>query len=263
MDALLTFLVLVVVPLLVAEFTEVAPWLASRLVDVAVRRLPGEVRERYDEEWHNEVDALPGKVVKLAAAAWIVARADATGRELTGTPSPVGERFGRFWRLLAALATSARDNAARARRGVVNWRVEAPADALGRVAYVATTFAGLIRLTGQLGARRAQAVAGALRSSFRRRSPIGADPVTRLAEASGESVSDVLREVATFRLALETDLLIAAAAADAERVTIDVVADAIDELAVGTFQERLLGQLAEADRPVPLRQRRGLRRRRG
>jgi hypothetical protein len=70
--------------------------------------------------------------------------------------------------------------------------------------------------------------------------------ISEVAAAGGEPVEAVLREVADFRLALETDLLIAAAAmeVDAEQVAADVVDSERVELA--SFHERLLERLATA-----------------
>jgi hypothetical protein len=78
---------------------------------------------------------------------------------------------------------------------------------------------------------------------------VGTDAASRIAavaEHGGASVDEVLREVADFRLALETDMLIAAAAADAGEAQIasDVLAGERVELA--SFQERMLDRLADA-----------------
>lgn len=72
-------------------------------------------------------------------------------------------------------------------------------------------------------------------------------------------VEDVLREVADFRLALETDMIIAAAAADAE--SDGLLAEVVDgeraELAL--FQDRLLDRLADAAAADELGKRRARR----
>ena len=61
---------IVVIPLLLAEFTELAPWLAERLTLRAARRLRSRTeRERYSEEWLADVRFAPGKVTKLVVAA--------------------------------------------------------------------------------------------------------------------------------------------------------------------------------------------------
>lgn len=75
---------------------------------------------------------------------------------------------------------------------------------------------------------------------------VAATRIAAVAEHAGAPVSEVLREVADFRLALETDLLIAAAAADAGEAQIasDVVDSELAELA--SFQERVLDRLADA-----------------
>jgi hypothetical protein len=50
-------------PLLLAELTEVAPWLAARLLGWATRALPVEYRTRYEQEWLGELEAVPGKLL--------------------------------------------------------------------------------------------------------------------------------------------------------------------------------------------------------
>jgi hypothetical protein len=91
-------------PLLLAEITEIAPWLAAKLLKVAARALPSAHRERYELEWLGELDAVPGKLLKLLLAIRIAMRVPATRREL--------ERSERAWVvlgrwLLAALITGA------------------------------------------------------------------------------------------------------------------------------------------------------------
>lgn len=85
-----------------------------------------------------------------------------------------------------------------------------------------------------------------------RRRVLGRRPLTdteriaAVAAGADVPVQDVLREVADFRLALETDMIIAAAAVDAESP--DVLSDVIDDerLELATFHDRLLIRLAEA-----------------
>lgn len=247
-------LIAIFLSLLAAELTEIAPWLAARLVDAAVGRLPEELRERYREEWHGELEACPGKMLKLAAAVWIVAVAEATGEELVGTPRRVRDSVVRAWGAAAAFAASARDGAVRARRGVARWRAEAPADALGRVVFLAWTVAAAARLTARLAAAL---VSGLLRARVRRRLAVGSDTerVARIARDSGQPVDDVLREVADFRLALETDMLVAAAAVDADEAGIADDVLAAERAELSSFQDRLLERLADASRPA--RRRRG------
>jgi hypothetical protein len=93
--------------------------------------------------------------------------------------------------------------------------------------------------------------------------------INSLAESAHVPVEDVLREVADFRLALETDMIIAAAALDAE---LDLHGDSPDLLGevldgeraeLATFHDRVLDRLADAaasdelalrrTRPVPRR----------
>jgi hypothetical protein len=72
------------------------------------------------------------------------------------------------------------------------------------------------------------------------------EKIAAVAHDAHVPVEDVLREVADFRLALETDMIIAAAAADAE--SDGLLAEVVDgeraELAL--FQDRLLDRLADA-----------------
>ena len=81
----------------------------------------------------------------------------------------------------------------------------------------------------------------------RRRRPLtDTERIAAVAADAALPVEDVLREVADFRLALETDMIIAAAAVDAESP--DVLYDVIDDerLELATFHDRLLTRLADA-----------------
>jgi hypothetical protein len=61
-------LLLIVLPLLLSEFTDWCPWLAGRLVRRAARLLPERNRARYEEEWLAELHEVPGRLAKLAVA---------------------------------------------------------------------------------------------------------------------------------------------------------------------------------------------------
>ncbi|HWL36142.1 MAG TPA: hypothetical protein VNQ77_08095 [Frankiaceae bacterium] len=86
----------------------------------------------------------------------------------------------------------------------------------------------------------------------RTRAALGRTPRTdseRIAAVAHDAhvpVEEVLKDVADFRLALETDMIIAAAAADAGAP--DLLADVVDEerLELATFHDRLLERLADA-----------------
>ncbi|HVE63448.1 MAG TPA: hypothetical protein VNB94_06585 [Mycobacteriales bacterium] len=71
--------------------------------------------------------------------------------------------------------------------------------------------------------------------------------IEALAEQAGAPIREVLREVADFRLALETDMIIAAAAADADEL--GLVSDVLDGERAGlaAFQERMLSHLSAPD----------------
>jgi hypothetical protein len=63
----------IILPLLVSEFSELAPWAARKILSGGARLLPDkEQSERYREEWLAGIDDVPGKLVKLAKAASIV-----------------------------------------------------------------------------------------------------------------------------------------------------------------------------------------------
>jgi hypothetical protein len=60
----------VLLPLLLSEFSDWCPWLAVRLVRWAARRLGNpRVCARYEEEWVANLEAVPGKLARLATAA--------------------------------------------------------------------------------------------------------------------------------------------------------------------------------------------------
>lgn len=61
-------LALGLLPLLLAEFVEFAPWLAVQLIKYAVQRLPEDDRQRYEEELLAVVEESPGKLFPLLRA---------------------------------------------------------------------------------------------------------------------------------------------------------------------------------------------------
>lgn len=87
MTVLAFLITAVLVPMLVSEFTDWLPWVAARLVRTSIRALPPSSRPRYAEEWLAELDAIPGKLSKLALAIRIFIRAPATATALSGLPS--------------------------------------------------------------------------------------------------------------------------------------------------------------------------------
>jgi hypothetical protein len=106
----------------------------------------------------------------------------------------------------------------------------------------------------------------ALRRSGRPEQHVRTDSerINALAAGAHVPVEDVLREVADFRLALETDMIIAAAALDAESP--DLLGEVLDgeRAELATFHDRVLGRLADAaaDDELALRRTRKAPRRR-
>jgi hypothetical protein len=62
-----TFLA-IVVPLLLGEFTDWCPWLATQMVRWAAQLLPAAERARWEEEWLGDLHHIPGRLSKLAWA---------------------------------------------------------------------------------------------------------------------------------------------------------------------------------------------------
>jgi hypothetical protein len=63
----------IILPLLVGEFSELAPWTARKLLSWGAHQLPTqEQSERYQEEWLAGIEDVPGKLVKLIKALSIV-----------------------------------------------------------------------------------------------------------------------------------------------------------------------------------------------
>jgi hypothetical protein len=82
------FLVAVVLPLLLSEFTDRCPSFAKRLVRRAAGRLPKDARTRWEEEWLEHIDALSSRRLSaLVRAIWIYVRAPSWGRMLQELPS--------------------------------------------------------------------------------------------------------------------------------------------------------------------------------
>ena len=100
---LLFILTVVVVPMLVTEFTAWRPWFADCMVRAAARTLPPDVRERYTDEWLAELDAEPGgDLSKLFFAARVCLRARATGSAIRGGVPRPGMAVKRTFDLAAA-----------------------------------------------------------------------------------------------------------------------------------------------------------------
>lgn len=73
MTTVLWFATSVLLPLVLIEFSELAPWLARKVVVLGARCIADRsLRERYEEEWWEGVEAWPGKLVKLARAVLLV-----------------------------------------------------------------------------------------------------------------------------------------------------------------------------------------------
>jgi hypothetical protein len=86
MKLVASILVTVVLPLLLAEFTEVGPWLARRLIYRAARRLPGPERSRWREEWLANLEDMPGKLTKLMWSLSIFLVGAGKMRRILGAP---------------------------------------------------------------------------------------------------------------------------------------------------------------------------------
>ena len=91
MTFVLLAVVTTVVTLLVTEGYGWLPWLAARAIARATRLMSEEHRERYEDEWLAELEALPTKgVASLLFALRILAAAPKTARALSERPrSPV------------------------------------------------------------------------------------------------------------------------------------------------------------------------------
>jgi lipopolysaccharide/colanic/teichoic acid biosynthesis glycosyltransferase len=70
--AILTVFGAVVVKLLADEFKAWAPSLSSTLLEMAVRGLPAELRERFSEEWRGHLSDVPGDISKIVVACGFV-----------------------------------------------------------------------------------------------------------------------------------------------------------------------------------------------
>lgn len=84
MTAIIIFIVTaILVPVAVNECVDWLPWMGTRLIQRAVKRLPVQARARYEEEWQAEFSVLPGgKLTKLLFGLRIYANARATGELL-------------------------------------------------------------------------------------------------------------------------------------------------------------------------------------
>jgi hypothetical protein len=68
MGAIGTIFLSVVASLLVAEGMDWLPWLTIFVIRMAARRLPEDVRSRYQEQWSADAEAIPGKLARLVWA---------------------------------------------------------------------------------------------------------------------------------------------------------------------------------------------------
>jgi hypothetical protein len=83
--ALLPFGTLVLLPLILQEFVDWCPWLASRMIRVASQALPPAFRDRYRDEWLAEMEELPGgRLTRLAFAVRVLVTAPRTRGALGG-----------------------------------------------------------------------------------------------------------------------------------------------------------------------------------
>ena len=87
MKTLTSIFLLVILPLLLSEFTELAPRLAERTVRLAVKVLPAEFQERLAREWQGDVNRTPGKLLKLGRALGFLVWAYPNRRACLGLPT--------------------------------------------------------------------------------------------------------------------------------------------------------------------------------
>ncbi len=121
---LLFVLTAVLLPLLLTEFGDWCPWVAARLVRWSARRLGSPaVCARYEEEWTANLNEVPGKLSRLAAALgylacvprmrWVLRRGDrvraAALPSLTSSLPPVIGSFVGRWEELDQLTGVLRD----------------------------------------------------------------------------------------------------------------------------------------------------------
>ena len=83
------FATFVVLPLGLIEVSELAPWLARKVVVLGVLLIKDRgLREQYKEDWQEGVEAWPGKLVKLARALLLVG---------IGVPKTNWDLFDEWW----------------------------------------------------------------------------------------------------------------------------------------------------------------------
>lgn len=126
MSILAFLLTVVLVPMLVNEFTDWLPWFAANLIRLAARALPSAIRPRYVEEWLAELDAVPGKWSKLAFAFHIVIRAPATANAVISISSGSSDSIPAIY-LGTALTAMVEDSSYLGLR-VHTWFKEVPAN---------------------------------------------------------------------------------------------------------------------------------------
>jgi hypothetical protein len=68
-------LVLAFGAMIVAVLTPLIPRFTTRLLRIAIRRLPGAQRERFSEEWASHIDEVTGEISKVAVALGCVSAA--------------------------------------------------------------------------------------------------------------------------------------------------------------------------------------------
>jgi lipopolysaccharide/colanic/teichoic acid biosynthesis glycosyltransferase len=86
MTAVLVTIALTILGLIVNDLWAWLPWCAKRLIHRAARFLPFEGRDRYEEEWLAELDALPAKgITSVLFALRVLAKAPQTGRVMRGS----------------------------------------------------------------------------------------------------------------------------------------------------------------------------------
>jgi hypothetical protein len=88
---ILGFVAAILIPIMVKLLSDETkawlPWITTRLVARAIRKLPESERQRYDEEWRGHLNCIPGDLGKLFFALGLGAAATSIRAVANGEPS--------------------------------------------------------------------------------------------------------------------------------------------------------------------------------